>query len=204
MPVNIGRRELIAALGGTAAAWPVLARAQQPRMLRIGSVSSINPRSAFFWVAFDQCMRELGYIEGLQTVLDTLPSRPERCYRLVVEPQAKTRPVGQNQRPLLEPRCLFEQAQHPGHVLHGEPVRAGCTRCAWISGITWLTTGRLNDSAMAATFIHLVMPPTRARSIITMSTERASIMWRNGTMPQTYSPPAIGVLSAAVTRARPG
>src|SRR5262245_57099482 len=62
----------------------------------------------------------------LQTVLNTLPSRPERCYRLVVEPQAKTRPVGQNQRPLLEPRRLFEQAQHPGHVLHGEPVRAGC------------------------------------------------------------------------------
>ena len=38
---------------------------------------------------------------------------------------------------------------------------------------------------------------------MTMSTERASIMWRKGTMPQTYSPPATGVLSAAVTRARP-
>ena len=38
---------------------------------------------------------------------------------------------------------------------------------------------------------------------MTMSTERASIMWRNGTMPQTYSPPAIGVFSAAVTRAKP-
>jgi hypothetical protein len=33
----------------------------------------------------------------------------------------------------------------------------------------------------------------RARSIMTMSTERASIMWRKGTMPQTYSPPATGV-----------
>ena len=39
---------------------------------------------------------------------------------------------------------------------------------------------------------------------MTMSTERASIMWRKGTMPQTYSPPATGVFSAAVTRARPG
>ena len=56
---------------------------------------------------------------------------------------------------------------------------------------------------MPATFSHGVTPPTRHRSIITKSTQRASIMWRNGTMPHTYSPPAIGVDSAAVTRARP-
>ena len=36
---------------------------------------------------------------------------------------------------------------------------------------------------MPATFIHWVMPPTRSRSIITMSIERASSRWRNGTMP---------------------
>jgi NAD(P)-dependent dehydrogenase (short-subunit alcohol dehydrogenase family) len=46
--------------------------------------------------------------------------------------------------------------------------------------------------------------PLRTRSIMTISTERASTIWRKGTMPQTYSPPATGVASAAATRARPG
>jgi putative ABC transport system substrate-binding protein len=54
------RREFIAALGG-AAAWPLVARAQQPaRLLRVGAVAG-NPKSAPQWVAFDQRMAELGY-----------------------------------------------------------------------------------------------------------------------------------------------
>jgi ABC-type uncharacterized transport system substrate-binding protein len=66
----VRRREFIAFVGGAAAAWPLAARAQQPRMLRIGTVSSINPRTEFFWVAFDQRMRELGYIEGQNLTVD--------------------------------------------------------------------------------------------------------------------------------------
>ena len=63
------------------------------------------------------------------------------------------------------------------------PFGMAAIRCAWNSGITWLTTGRLKASAIPAIFSHGVTPPARTRSIITISTERASIMWRNGTMP---------------------
>jgi putative ABC transport system substrate-binding protein len=56
------RREFITLVCG-AAAWPLSARAQQPRMLRVGCVG-IQPREASIYVAFLKRMAELGYQEG--------------------------------------------------------------------------------------------------------------------------------------------
>ena len=56
------RRAFIAGLG-TAAAWPVVARAQQPKMLRVG-YSGIMPRDAQHYAAFEKRMAEIGYQQG--------------------------------------------------------------------------------------------------------------------------------------------
>jgi putative tryptophan/tyrosine transport system substrate-binding protein len=64
------RREFIALLGG-AAAWPLAARAQKSgKIARIGYLSSANPRSMPAFQAFEQRLRELGYIEGRNIVIE--------------------------------------------------------------------------------------------------------------------------------------
>jgi putative tryptophan/tyrosine transport system substrate-binding protein len=61
------RRELITLLGSAAATWPHAARAQQ--RLRIGyATTSVRNRPT--WAAFEQRMRELGYVEGKSLTID--------------------------------------------------------------------------------------------------------------------------------------
>src|SRR3954451_25055894 len=59
------RREALAILAGAAVAWPLVARAQQKRVLVIGILSpaSYDPFSTFV-TAFRQGLSEAGYVEG--------------------------------------------------------------------------------------------------------------------------------------------
>jgi putative ABC transport system substrate-binding protein len=67
MTIDIRRRELIAVLGG-AAAWPLIARAQQAKLPTIGLLGGATASAQAQWTAaFVQRLRELGWIEG-QTV----------------------------------------------------------------------------------------------------------------------------------------
>jgi putative ABC transport system substrate-binding protein len=56
------RREFIALLGGAATAWPVAARAQQPKVWRIGVLLPVPPMPAVL-SAFRDGMRGRGYVE---------------------------------------------------------------------------------------------------------------------------------------------
>jgi putative ABC transport system substrate-binding protein len=74
MTVTIGRRELLAALGGAAAAWPLAARAQQSeRMRRVGVLNYLaadDPDSSPRVAAFAQALQGLGWLDGRNIQID--------------------------------------------------------------------------------------------------------------------------------------
>ena len=75
MTVTIGRRKLLAAFGGAAAAWPLAASAQQPGTLRrIGvliQVAEGDPQARIEVATFLRGLQELGWNEGRNLRIDT-------------------------------------------------------------------------------------------------------------------------------------
>jgi putative ABC transport system substrate-binding protein len=70
VPVPIGRRELIAALGGVVA-WPLATLAEQSAIPVIGFLSSRSPdESAHLVTAFHQGLAEGGFVEGQNVAIE--------------------------------------------------------------------------------------------------------------------------------------
>src|SRR5438046_180344 len=73
MTAFIGRREFITLLGGASAAWPLVARAQQPgRIARVGVLGPdlSNPVTGPGYQVFLSEMRKLGFTEGQNLVIE--------------------------------------------------------------------------------------------------------------------------------------
>jgi putative ABC transport system substrate-binding protein len=74
MTIEIGRRQFIGALGGTAFAWPLAVRAQQPeRIRRVGVLmpfAADDPESQARLTAFAQGLQEAGWAVGRNLRID--------------------------------------------------------------------------------------------------------------------------------------
>ena len=88
MAINIARRKFLVALGGTAFAWPLVARAQQAG--KLSTIGFLGADASVFrpWTtAFVQRLHELGWIDGRSLAIEYRWSegRPEREAEIAAE-----------------------------------------------------------------------------------------------------------------------
>jgi ABC-type uncharacterized transport system substrate-binding protein len=71
LPSYIERRKFLATLGGAAAAWPLVARAQQPERPVIGFLNGQSPDNSVHLVeAFRQGLKQIGYVEDRNLAIE--------------------------------------------------------------------------------------------------------------------------------------
>jgi putative tryptophan/tyrosine transport system substrate-binding protein len=94
MGADMQRREFITLLGGTAAAWPLAARSQPSKVVRIGALYIGLADAESFKKELRDGLRELGYVEGQNIAfefrsaegkLDRLPELASELVRLKVD-----------------------------------------------------------------------------------------------------------------------
>jgi putative tryptophan/tyrosine transport system substrate-binding protein len=76
------RREFITLLGGGATVWPLAARGQPPKVLRVG-YSGMLPRDAPHYAAFEKRMAELGYQPGRNFTFEYIQAPSIEGYEVI-------------------------------------------------------------------------------------------------------------------------
>jgi putative ABC transport system substrate-binding protein len=121
------RREFISLLGSAAVAWPLVARAEQSKMARIGALYIGTADAESFKKELREGLRELGYVEGQNIAfefrsaegkLDRLPQLAAELVRLKVDVIVTL---------YVPPSLAAKQATReiPIVVIVGDPVETG-------------------------------------------------------------------------------
>ena len=75
---RVRRREFITLLGGAAAAWPLMARAQQTKVYRIGALLVGNADVNSFRTELREELRRYGYVEGQNLIFEFQQGRGDQ------------------------------------------------------------------------------------------------------------------------------
>jgi putative tryptophan/tyrosine transport system substrate-binding protein len=171
----VRRREFIAMLG-SAAAWPLAARAQQPAMPVIGFMSARGPEdSAYLLEAFHRALAEDGFVEGQNVAIEfrwahgQYDRLPAIAAELVSRRVNVITAVGGDPSPLAAKRATSTIPIVFG--MGSDPVSAGLVESfnrpgGNVTGVTLLTNlmepkrlGLLRELAPAAPLIGILLNP---------------------------------------------
>ena len=177
---HMQRREFITLLGGTVAAWPLAALAQQPAMPVIGFLNSGSPDAYQHLVGgFQQGLKEAGYVEGQNVVIEYrwADGQYDRLTGMVAD--LIRRPVNVIVGATTPAALAAESSKTTIPIIFGtagDPVRLGLVASLNrpgrnITGITQVSSelvskrlGLLRDLVPTATTIGLLVNPRDPRS----------------------------------------
>ena len=175
MAIDIGRRQFIFALGGTAAAWPLTARAQTAdRTRRIGFLTTFTENDADAakrLAAFRLKLHDLGWTEGRNLRIDIrfAENNGERVRQAVTElialaPDAIELTTSSTTRALLDATADIPIVT----AVSGDPVALGFTKSLShpTGNVTGFTT--FNDTLAAKRFelLHEIVPTMHNAALI--------------------------------------
>jgi putative ABC transport system substrate-binding protein len=215
------RREFIALLGGTAAAWPLMAHAQQPTMPVIGILRSTSAATSMHLVAgFRKGLAEAGFVEGKDVAIelrfadDDFGRLPALAADLVRRGVAVI--VGNN---FAVPAIMAATTTIPVVFVGGaDPVREGFVKSfnkpgANVTGVTGLS-GAL--TAKRLQLLHELAPKSAAIAVLLdpnaamiapeerEAKEAALALGRDILVVNASTAPDLEAAFATIARARPG